>query len=322
MDILSIHNQPDVISARTTAIHQAMLRESQYIKQPNFDKIEIEDLARLFELYDEGFFDGWLTRRVKAKAGVPLKLRLSSRMTRAGGKTTKRRRRLSTGRTRSSFEIAVASRMLFMTFRDVDRPVAVCGLTCKDRLEALQRIMEHEVVHLGELLASLDAQTHTHWRLIARDDGSDDRTTEILDDFATDHGDDENETVRIIRDDRTGLGARGNFAELLTHAAAPYVMFCDQDDVWLPTKVETTLAAMIDAEAGRDPAAPVLVHTDLRVVDASLQPVCESLWAYQRFDPVKANRFARTVVQNVVTGCTVMINAALATAKTAKNRFI
>jgi hypothetical protein len=42
--------------------------------------------------------------------------------------------------------------MLFMTFNQADRPVEVCGLVCKDRLEALQRIMEHEIIHLAELV--------------------------------------------------------------------------------------------------------------------------------------------------------------------------
>jgi len=39
-----------------------------------------------------------------------------------------------------------------MTFGDIDRPVIVCGVVCRDRLEALQRIMEHEIVHLVEVL--------------------------------------------------------------------------------------------------------------------------------------------------------------------------
>ena len=40
-----------------------------------------------------------------------------------------------------------------MTFGDIDRPVIVCGLSCADRLDALQRIMEHEIIHLFELLS-------------------------------------------------------------------------------------------------------------------------------------------------------------------------
>jgi len=39
-----------------------------------------------------------------------------------------------------------------MTFGDIERPVEVCGLPCVDRLAALQRIMEHEIIHLAEFL--------------------------------------------------------------------------------------------------------------------------------------------------------------------------
>ena len=152
MDLLSTHNLAAVIAARTTAIYEAVLRESQHIRQPNFEKIGTDDLDRLLRLYDEHFFCGWLTETVRAKTHLPLVFRLSGRMTRAGGKTTKHEERRPDGCVRSYFEIAIAGRMLFMTFGDVQRPVVVCGLTCEDRLQALQRIMEHEIIHLAELL--------------------------------------------------------------------------------------------------------------------------------------------------------------------------
>ena len=50
------------------------------------------------------------------------------------------------------YEITIASRLLLMTFGDIQRPVRIGGLLCQNRLEALQRVMEHEVVHLAELL--------------------------------------------------------------------------------------------------------------------------------------------------------------------------
>ena len=148
-----MHNLPAVMAARTTAICEAVLRGSPHIRQPNFEKIDTDDLDRLFRLYDESFFGGWLSETVRARTPLPLAFRLSGRMTRAGGKTTKHEQRHPDGRVRSSLEIAIASRMLFRTFGDVQRPVVVCGLTCEDRLQALQRIMEHEIIHLAELLA-------------------------------------------------------------------------------------------------------------------------------------------------------------------------
>jgi len=145
-----VHNPPDVIAARTAAIHDALLRESPHVKEANFTRIADEDLDLLFGLYDQHFFDDWLGRT--AKETGTLYLRLSTRMTRAGGTTTMRERRGPGGPGRD-YEIAVACRMLFMSFQDVQRPVLVCGLTCTDRLQALQRIFEHEIIHLTELLA-------------------------------------------------------------------------------------------------------------------------------------------------------------------------
>lgn len=150
MDILSRKNTPEAIAAATALIRQAVLRESRQITQPDFERIASDDLARLFGLYDRHFFDHWLSQTLKAR-GMPLRFRLSSTMTRTGGKTSRYRHRPG-GVVGCRFEIAIACRVLFMTFRDVPRPVEVCGLTCKDRLEALQRILEHEIIHLTEML--------------------------------------------------------------------------------------------------------------------------------------------------------------------------
>jgi hypothetical protein len=51
-----------------------------------------------------------------------------------------------------SYEISIASTILFDGFSGTDRLVAVCGIECRSRLEALQRIFEHEMVHLAEQL--------------------------------------------------------------------------------------------------------------------------------------------------------------------------
>ena len=60
----------------------------------------------------------------------------------------------------------------------------------------------------------------------------------------------------------------GNFNHLLTLSTAPYVMYCDWDDVWLPEKIELTLNEMLLAE--KESPGPTLVHTDAYVVDSNL----------------------------------------------------
>ena len=90
---------------------------------------------------------------------------------------------------------------------------------------------------------------------------------------------------------------------------ADYVMFCDQDDVWHPDKVRLTLRLMEQVET--DPSLPVLVHTDLRVVDGELREMDPSFQHYSGLDGHRLS-LPQLLVQNVVTGCTVMINRSLA----------
>ncbi|MCI0462413.1 MAG: hypothetical protein L0Z62_36135, partial [Gemmataceae bacterium] len=120
----------------------------------NFTSIGNPDLALLFDLYDAGFFGGKL-RQTLQTAGSLLHFRLAARMTRAGGKTTMTRPRRAPGQGASQpphFEIAISTTLLFQTYQDIERTVRINGFVCADRLQALQRIMEHELVHLIEFL--------------------------------------------------------------------------------------------------------------------------------------------------------------------------
>ena len=76
-------------------------------------------------------------------------------MTRAGGKTT----RWSNARQgqQPRYEIAVSTTLLFESFRDPERHITVTGLPCDNRLQALMRIMEHELVHLIEMMVWNDS---------------------------------------------------------------------------------------------------------------------------------------------------------------------
>lgn len=137
---------------RTQAIFDEMLNSSRYIDRPNFSAICDEDVAILFEHYDRKFLGG-ACRQTLAEIGSPLDFRVSPRMTRAGGKTTRIVPRVARGLSPvPRFEIAVSSTLLFQTFADVERPIRVTGLLCHNRLEALQRIFEHELIHLVEML--------------------------------------------------------------------------------------------------------------------------------------------------------------------------
>jgi len=161
---------------------------------------------------------------------------------------------------------------------------------------------------IEEQLASLRAQTYANWRLQVRDDGSIDGTVETIRRCAA-----QDERVCLLEPDGIRKGASGSFSSLLERFApeAEYLMFCDQDDVWLPNKIEITLARMRELEARCGVESPILVHTDLSVTDRELSVVATSFWCYQGLNP-DARGLSRLLVQNNVTGCTMMVNRALA----------
>ena len=135
------------VAGRTREIYDTMLRESRYVDSANFTLIHPKDVERLFDLYDMAFFQGQCRRELGQR---PFRFRLSKRMTSAGG-TTSRFGLPDPNRVTvygERFEIAVATSLLFQTFREDHRPVKMSGIECRDRLEALQRVLEHEMVHL------------------------------------------------------------------------------------------------------------------------------------------------------------------------------
>ena len=130
---------------RLLRVRQHLFERSRDTRQPDFQAIYASDLQHLFEAYDREFFDGQLRA---ALDGRPLSFDLSRRMIRSGGQTKQIRHRDG----RVCFEIAVAATMLFQGFGPNDRRTTVCGIECDSRLDALERIFEHELVHLGEML--------------------------------------------------------------------------------------------------------------------------------------------------------------------------
>lgn len=160
--------------------------------------------------------------------------------------------------------------------------------------------------YIRQQIDSILQQDYPNIQLVLSDDGSQDGTQEILAEYQERYPD------RIIwyqSGERFGK-PQTHFMHLLRQFHdAPYIMFSDQDDVWHSDKVSKTLKKMREIET--DTNIPVLVHTDLRVVDQNLNIKAKSFCEYSN---INGNRLKlnQLLVQNVVTGCTVMVNRALA----------
>ncbi|AUN33072.1 glycosyltransferase family 2 protein [Niveispirillum cyanobacteriorum] len=161
--------------------------------------------------------------------------------------------------------------------------------------------------YLPALLASLEAQTHAGFRVLISDDGSTDDTPDLLREWATRFG---NDRAHILTFPTRAGGACPNFARLLAASDANYVLFADQDDHWHPTKVARTLESLRALESEHSTERPCLAFCDLRVVDADLAVHHPSLWAFQGLDIEAGLHPRHLLMENVVTGCAMGINAA------------
>ena len=143
-------------------------------------------------------------------------------------------------------------------------------------------------------LESIARQTHRNWSLIVSDDGSDDDTLARVARFA-----DHNPERRIVRLRGPGRGSAMNFLSLLRAAgASPWLAFSDQDDVWLPDRLERGLKALADMDE------PAVFGSRTIIASAHLTP--------QRLSPrfTKPTSFRNALVQNVAGGNSMLLNRA------------
>jgi glycosyltransferase involved in cell wall biosynthesis len=162
---------------------------------------------------------------------------------------------------------------------------------------------------VGEQIESIRRQTLTGWSLLVRDDGSSDDTVMIVESLTS-----LDSRIRLVRDDRGNVGPAASYGHLLeqvTGSDPDYVALADQDDVWYPDKLERELDHLQRREREIGTAVPLLVHSDLSVVGEDLRPIHASFLAFQHLRHVDRWPLGTLLVQNFVTGCTVLINRAL-----------
>lgn len=136
-------------------------------------------------------------------------------------------------------------------------------------------------------------QSWPNLEIVVSDDGSTDGTGSILQAYETDP------RFRITRQTRN-LGAIANFEYATQAAKGEYLAFCDQDDIWLPEKIEKLYNAIGDSW---------LVYSDSILIDEVGQSLQKNLSQLRRMGDVTDTR--GFIFSNVVWGHAMLVNKQL-----------
>lgn len=162
--------------------------------------------------------------------------------------------------------------------------------------------------YLREQIDSILAQTFEDWRLLIRDDGSnDDISLSILKEYEAAHPG----KIVVLDDGRGNLGPLGNFAALLESADADYFNFSDQDDIWKLNKLELAYQRMKEMEAQYGTEQPLLVFADREIVDANKKLLAASYWQVQGQHPKNFSDLLSLMPKCIAAGSTMLLNRVL-----------
>jgi glycosyltransferase involved in cell wall biosynthesis len=155
--------------------------------------------------------------------------------------------------------------------------------------------------YLVQQIESIINQTNSDWTLYIRDDGSTDSTLDLISSYI-----DKYANIILLQNSANNIGAMKSFIWLMENVESDYYMFCDQDDVWLPKKIEISYFELQKLE-NRNKELALLIFTDLCVVDQSLNIISSSMWDYTRYNRImEPNKYL--LVGTLATGCTMFFN--------------
>lgn len=160
-----------------------------------------------------------------------------------------------------------------------------------------EKYIKEQLLSLG--LLQEKAHYLYNFTVLVSDDGSTDNTIFEINEVVKNT----NLNLVVVNAERLG-GVKENFKFLISiiPSDSDYIFFCDQDDFWLPNKIDLFMNEFLSCA----PEKPVLVHSDLCVVDRSLSPLHHSMFKYQNLNCKPC--FVDILVQNSVTGCVMALN--------------
>ena len=165
--------------------------------------------------------------------------------------------------------------------------------------------------YIQEQLQSIEQNLAQDWKIIVSDDQSTDNTVKILKDFEK-----KKPGKMIININKAKKGAIHNFLSSIYTIGVEmndndFIMLCDQDDVWNADKISKTMHDMREQIVLYGNTIPLLVCTDVSVVDSKMNIIHESFRKMNHYN-ISHLDFAHLLMENKVQGCTIMINKGMA----------
>jgi glycosyltransferase involved in cell wall biosynthesis len=156
--------------------------------------------------------------------------------------------------------------------------------------------------YLEQMLESIRRQSIAACEVIVSDDHSTDSTCEVVEKFG------EFIPIRLVMNPFRGVVS--NFANALSFCTGSYIALADQDDVWLPEKLERLLEAILVAESrvGRD--RPILAFCDLEIVDQDMNVISHSFFG-SSIKSSNESDLSSYLLTGQMPGCAMMFNAPL-----------
>lgn len=159
--------------------------------------------------------------------------------------------------------------------------------------------------YIRNQIDSIINQSFTSWVLLIRDDMSKDNTVNILREYKLKYP----KQIFILDNNDKNLGSSNSFIELLKNSTEELIMFCDQDDVWKPNKLQKFYDYYVNN--CKILKTPFLIHSYADVVNSQLELMPEETESFNIRKSGMEHDFIWHIFQNDVTGCTVMINKAM-----------
>ncbi|MBS5932225.1 MAG: glycosyltransferase family 2 protein [Clostridiales bacterium] len=155
--------------------------------------------------------------------------------------------------------------------------------------------------YIEEQINSILEQTYTEWRLYINDDGSTDKTKNIIKQYVRDNPD----KILSLNSEVKFRSAKKNFAYLFSSVpSADYYAFCDQDDIWYRDK----LAIMVDYMSIYDCNTMLVAFHDMKVGISGKKIIAQSFFEYSGLKLDKEHPIQQILLYNTVPGCAMIFN--------------